>query len=150
MIVRAPAFLQRHVAADDIDDVMLAAATCSMVSCGIMADGADEKIIIALGGPFRNLVVRLFLSLPMRLLDRYIGRELLTSAHFCRGYAELRARARDKFLRKLFELVVDHNLPTTYIFTFVAYFMPFSLTFSIPWGFLTAVLLGLWAAVGGQ
>ncbi len=75
-----------------------------------------------------------------RLLDRYVGRELLTSALFAVATLSF-VLVLGQIFKKLFELVVDHNLPTTYIFTFVAYFMPFSLTFSIPWGFLTAVLL---------
>lgn len=75
-----------------------------------------------------------------RLIDRYLGRELLTSAAFAVATLSL-VLVLGQIFKKLFELVVDHNLPTTFIITFIAYFMPFSLTFSIPWGFLTAVLL---------
>ena len=37
--------------------------------------------------------------------------------------------------------MVNHNVPATFIITFVAYFLPLSLIYSIPWGLLTAVLL---------
>ncbi len=46
-----------------------------------------------------------------------------------------------QIFKKLFEFVIDHNVPATFIITFIAYFLPLSLIFSIPWGFLTAVLL---------
>lgn len=76
----------------------------------------------------------------MRLLDRYIGRELLTSALFAVATLSL-VLVLGQIFKKLFEFVVDHNVPATFIVTFVAYFLPLSLTLSIPWGFLTAVLL---------
>ena len=75
-----------------------------------------------------------------RLLDRYIGRELLTSALFAVATLSL-VLVLGQIFKKLFEFVVDHNVPATFIITFVAYFLPLSLTLSIPWGFLTAVLL---------
>src|SRR6185436_7690742 len=43
--------------------------------------------------------------------------------------------------RKLLPLLVNHDLPIEYVVTFVAYVLPFSLIFTIPWGLLTAVLL---------
>src|SRR5438445_4390920 len=43
--------------------------------------------------------------------------------------------------KQLFELLVNHNVPIEFILSFIAYILPFSLTFTIPWGFLTAVLL---------
>ena len=76
----------------------------------------------------------------MRLIDRYLGRELLTSALFAVATLSL-VLVLGQIFKKLFEFVVDHNVPATFIITFVAYFLPLSLTLSIPWGFLTAVLL---------
>ena len=75
-----------------------------------------------------------------RLIDRYLGRELLTSALFAVATLSL-VLVLGQIFKKLFEFVVDHNVPATFIITFVAYFLPLSLTLSIPWGFLTAVLL---------
>jgi lipopolysaccharide export system permease protein len=43
--------------------------------------------------------------------------------------------------RKLLPLLVNHDLPVEYLLGFVAYVLPFSLIFTIPWGLLTAVLL---------
>jgi LPS export ABC transporter permease LptF len=76
----------------------------------------------------------------MRLLDRYLGREVLISALFAVGTLSL-VLVLGQIFKKLFEFVIDHNVPATFIITFIAYFLPLSLTFSIPWGFLTAVLL---------
>ncbi len=76
----------------------------------------------------------------MRLIDRYLGRELLTSALFAVCTLSL-VLVLGQIFKKLFEFVVDHNVPATFIITFIAYFLPLSLIFSIPWGFLTAVLL---------
>lgn len=76
----------------------------------------------------------------LRLLDRYLGREVFTSALFAVGTLSL-VLVLGQIFKKLFEYVIDHNVPATFIVTFVAYFLPLSLTFSIPWGFLTAVLL---------
>jgi lipopolysaccharide export LptBFGC system permease protein LptF len=54
----------------------------------------------------------------MKLIDRFVGRELLVNV--------------------LFAIAV---LSLEYLLTFIAYVLPFSLIFTIPWGLLTAVLL---------
>ncbi len=76
----------------------------------------------------------------MRLIDRYLGRELLVSAVFAVLTLSL-VLVLGQIFRQLFKFVIDHNIPATYIITFVAYVLPLSLIFSVPWGFLTAVLL---------
>ena len=76
----------------------------------------------------------------MRILDRYLSRELITSAVFAVCTLSL-VLVLGQIFKKLFEFVVDHNVPATFIITFIAYFLPLSLIFSIPWGVLTAVLL---------
>src|SRR5439155_271773 len=43
--------------------------------------------------------------------------------------------------RKLLPLLVNHDVPMEYLITFIAYVLPFSLIFTIPWGLLTAILL---------
>src|SRR5687768_12500545 len=43
--------------------------------------------------------------------------------------------------KKLLELLVKNDTPIELVLSFVAYILPFSLTFTIPWGCLTAVLL---------
>ena len=76
----------------------------------------------------------------MRLLDRYIGRELLTTMLFAVAALSL-VLVLGQIFKELFKFLIDHNIPATFILTFIGYFLPASLTFSIPWGFLTAVLL---------
>ena len=43
--------------------------------------------------------------------------------------------------KQLLNLLINQNAPPSLIFSFISYVLPFSLTFTIPWGFLTAVLL---------
>jgi lipopolysaccharide export system permease protein len=78
--------------------------------------------------------------LMLRLIDRYIARELLTSAFFA-VFTLSFVLVLGEIFKQLFKLIFDHNIPATYIITFIAYFLPLSLIYSIPWGLLTAVLL---------
>lgn len=43
--------------------------------------------------------------------------------------------------RKLLPLLVNHDVPMETLIAFIAYVLPFSLIFTIPWGLLTAILL---------
>ncbi len=43
--------------------------------------------------------------------------------------------------RKLLPLLVNHDVPLEYLVSFIAYILPFSLIFTIPWGLLTGILL---------
>ena len=43
--------------------------------------------------------------------------------------------------KQLLDLLVKNDTPVEVILRFLAYILPFSLSFTIPWGFLTAVLL---------
>ena len=76
----------------------------------------------------------------MRLLDRYIGRQLLVTAVFAVIVLSVVLVLGNVF-KKLLDLLVTQNAPPSLIFSFIAYVLPFSLTFTIPWGFLTSVLL---------
>ncbi len=84
-----------------------------------------------------------------RLIDRYLARELLTSALFAVCTLSF-VLVLGQIFKRLFEFMVDHNVPATYIITFIAYFLPVSLILSIPWGFLTAVLLVFGRLSGGN
>ena len=76
----------------------------------------------------------------MRLLDRYVGRQVLITSLF--GVAILSGvLVLLNVFKQLLDLLVNHNVPLDFILSFIAYILPFSLTFTIPWGFLTAVLL---------
>jgi LPS export ABC transporter permease LptF len=76
----------------------------------------------------------------MKLLDRYVGRQLLTTSIFGVGILSVVLVLANVF-KQLLDLLVNHNVPLDFILSFIAYILPFSLTFTIPWGFLTAVLL---------
>ena len=76
----------------------------------------------------------------MRLLDRYVGKQVLATALFAIAILSVVLVLGNVF-KQLLELLVNRNAPLDLILSFVAYILPFSLTFTIPWGFLTAVLL---------
>jgi LPS export ABC transporter permease LptF len=76
----------------------------------------------------------------VRLLDRYIGRQLLVSALFAVTVLSV-VLVLGNIFKKLLDLLINQDAPPSLIATFIAYVLPFSLTFTIPWGFQTAVLL---------
>src|SRR6058998_1434145 len=76
----------------------------------------------------------------MRLIDRYLTRHLLVSLTFAILVLSFVLVVGNIF-RKLLPLLVNHDLPVEYVIGFVAYVLPFSLIFTIPWGLLTAILL---------
>lgn len=43
--------------------------------------------------------------------------------------------------RRMLDLLVNHDVPIEFIMSFIGYVLPFSLSFTIPWGVLTAILL---------
>src|SRR5947199_894049 len=76
----------------------------------------------------------------MKLIDRFISRELLVNVLFAIAILSLVLVVGNIF-RKLLPLLVNHDVPMEYLLTFIAYVLPFSLIFTIPWGLLTAILL---------
>ncbi len=76
----------------------------------------------------------------VRLLDRYIGRQLLVSAIFAVTVLSV-VLVLGNIFKKLLDLLINQNAPPSLILSFIAYVLPFSLTFTIPWGFQTSVLL---------
>ncbi len=76
----------------------------------------------------------------MRILDRYIGSAVLVTSMFAIGVLSLVLVLGNVF-KRLLDLLVNHDVPLDFILSFIAYVLPFSLSFTIPWGFLTAVLL---------
>jgi lipopolysaccharide export system permease protein len=76
----------------------------------------------------------------MKLIDRAISRELLVNVVFAIFVLSL-VLVIGNILRKLLPLLVNHDVPVEYLITFIAYILPFSLIFTIPWGLLTAILL---------
>ncbi len=43
--------------------------------------------------------------------------------------------------KQLLDLLINHDVPLGTVLAFIAFVLPFSMTFTIPWGFLTALLL---------
>ena len=76
----------------------------------------------------------------MKLLDRYVGRQILVSSIYAVLVLSV-VLVLGRVFKDLLEMLVNHSVPLEFILTFMAYILPFSLTFTIPWGFLTAVLL---------
>jgi LPS export ABC transporter permease LptF len=76
----------------------------------------------------------------MKIIDRYIGKELLITTLFAVGVLSLVLVLGNVF-KQLLDLLVNQNAPLELILSFIGFILPFSLTFTIPWGFLTAVLL---------
>jgi lipopolysaccharide export system permease protein len=76
----------------------------------------------------------------MKLIDRMISRELLVNVLFAIFVLSLVLVVGNIF-RKLLPLLVNHDVPVEYLISFIAYVLPFSLIFTIPWGLLTAILL---------
>ena len=76
----------------------------------------------------------------MKLIDRYITRELVVNLMFAIVVLSLVLVVGNIF-RKLLPLLVNHDVPLEYLVSFIAYILPFSLIFTIPWGLLTGILL---------
>jgi LPS export ABC transporter permease LptF len=81
-----------------------------------------------------------FLRQKMKLIDRFVSRELIVNVLFAIAVLSLVLVVGNIF-RKLLPLLVNHDVPMEYLITFIAYVLPFSLIFTIPWGLLTAILL---------
>jgi len=76
----------------------------------------------------------------MNLLDRYVGRSVLVAAMY--GVFVLSVvLVLGNIFKELLDLLINRDVPLRYVLLFMLYVLPFSLTFTIPWGFLTAVLL---------
>ncbi|MBV9007866.1 MAG: LptF/LptG family permease [Verrucomicrobia bacterium] len=76
----------------------------------------------------------------MKLVDRFVSRELLVNLFFAIFVLSL-VLVIGNIFRKLLPLLVNHDVPVEYLISFIAYVLPFSLIFTIPWGLLTAILL---------
>ncbi len=76
----------------------------------------------------------------MKLIDRYVGWQLLMTSTLAVTVLSV-VLVLGNIFKKLLELLVKNDTPLELVLSFLAYILPFSLTFTIPWGFLTAVLL---------
>ena len=76
----------------------------------------------------------------MRILDRYLSGQILGAVTWAVSLLTM-ILVLGNVLRDLLNLLLSHQVPVGYILTFIGYLLPFSLTYSIPWGVLVAVLL---------
>lgn len=76
----------------------------------------------------------------MKIIDRHVGMSVLTTAFF--GVLVLSmVLVIGNIFKELLDLIINHDVPIETVLAFMAFVLPFSLTFTIPWGFLTAILL---------
>ena len=77
----------------------------------------------------------------MKVIDKYIGRQVLSSTLFGVGVLSLVLVLGNIFKELIPELVKRPDMDLKYVFRFILNVLPYSLIFTIPWGMLTAVLL---------
>ncbi len=76
----------------------------------------------------------------MKTLDRYILKQLI-AVTFLGVMSLTLLMLLGQLFKELHSLLVESGAPPTIVIDFILQVIPFSLTFTVPWGFLTAVLL---------
>ena len=76
----------------------------------------------------------------MRISDRYIGKQVLLGTLYGVLVLSL-VLVLGNLFKQIRPLLVDQNAPFSLVLRFVFNVLPFSLMFTVPWGFLSAVLL---------
>lgn len=79
-------------------------------------------------------------GLPIKIIDRYVGVSVILTAVL--GVLVLSmVLVLGNLFKQLLDLLINRDVPLGSVLMFMLYVLPFSLSFTIPWGFLTAVLL---------
>lgn len=76
----------------------------------------------------------------LRISDRYIGRQVAMGTLFGVLVLSL-VIVLGQLFKQIRPLLVEYNAPLEVVLRFVINVLPFSLMFTVPWGFLSAVLL---------
>lgn len=76
----------------------------------------------------------------MKIIDRYIGKSTFIATAFAVIVLSF-VLILGNIFKELLDLLVNRNVPLTTVLGFMMFVLPFSLAFTIPWGFLTALLL---------
>ena len=76
----------------------------------------------------------------MRILDRYVGWQLAFTTFVAVSVLSVVLVLGNAF-KQLFELLVSKGASVEIVFIFLGYIFPYSLVYTLPWGFLIAVLL---------
>jgi len=77
----------------------------------------------------------------MKIIDRYVGQSVLLTTFLGVVVLSLVLVLGNIFKELLDVLINNPDVPVATVLFFMALVLPFSLTFTIPWGFLTAMLL---------
>lgn len=85
----------------------------------------------------------------MRISDRYIGRQVLMGTFYAVLVLGLVLLLGNLF-KKIQPLLVDQKAPLELVLRFVLSVLPLSLMYTVPWGFLSAVLLVFGRLSAGQ
>ena len=99
----------------------------------------DSQTIVRVGCQ-ESLPFRWPFFLSMKIIDRHITLSVLLATIFGVAVISL-ALVLANVLRDLMDLVINQNLPLSSVLYFVVLALPFSFTYTIPWGLLIAVLL---------
>jgi len=76
----------------------------------------------------------------VKLIDRYVGGQLLVTFSLAVSVLSVVLVLGNVF-KQLLDLLVKNDTPIEVVLSFLSYILPFSLAFTIPWAFLTTVLL---------
>ena len=76
----------------------------------------------------------------MRIIDRYLTRQIIGTMIWAVSLLSLML-VFGSTMREPLNVLMAHQLPLSYVLSFVGYLLPFSLIYSIPWAVLVAVLL---------
>jgi len=76
----------------------------------------------------------------VKIIDRYLSRQLLVTGLLALSVLSV-VLVLANILKQLLGLLINHDAPLELLLSIIGYILPFSLTFTIPWGYLTAVLL---------
>jgi lipopolysaccharide export LptBFGC system permease protein LptF len=76
----------------------------------------------------------------IKLIDRYVGSGVVITTIYGLFVLSL-VLVLGNIFKELLDLMINRDVPVKYLFMFMLYVLPFSFTFTVPWAFLTAVLL---------
>lgn len=78
--------------------------------------------------------------MPLRKIDRYLFRQVFSAAFFAVLILSV-VLVLGNLFKEINELLVERGAPISFLGIFILKFLPVSLVYTIPWGFLAAVLL---------
>lgn len=87
------------------------------------------------------MVLRQWAHILMKIIDRYVSSNVVSTAFFGVVVLSLVLVLGNLFKELLDVIINNPDVPISTVLAFMALVLPFSLTFTIPWGFLTALLL---------